>query len=126
MWSIEFVKKHFFSQAIVVDRFVYVSGCLGLDKDSLKIVPGGSGPEMAQTLENMKAILEAAGSCIENVVKVTIFVDDLGDFGIINEEYKKGLIYLYPIGGIGDFGHWEYENFQSYCCFEKKNCATVQ
>ncbi len=67
-----------------------MSGCLGLDKDSLTIVPGGSGPEMAKTLENMKAILEAAGSCIENVVKVTIFVDDLEDFAIINEEYKKG------------------------------------
>lgn len=80
----------FFSQAIVVDRIVYVCGCLGLDKDSLTIVPGGTGCEMAKALENMKAVLEAAGSSIENVVKVTIFVDDLGDIAIINEEYKKG------------------------------------
>lgn len=74
----------------MVDRIVYVSGCLGLDKDSWTIVPGGSGCEMAQALKNMKAILEAAGSCIENVVKVTIFVGDLEDFPVINEEYRKG------------------------------------
>lgn len=56
----------------------------------MTIVPGGSGCEMAKALENMKAILEAAGSCIENVLKVTLFVDDLDEFAIINEEYKKG------------------------------------
>lgn len=67
-----------------------MSGCLGLDKDTRTIVPGGSGPEMAKALKNMKAILEAAGSRIENVVKVSIFVDDLDDFAVINEEYKKG------------------------------------
>lgn len=78
------------SQAIVVGRTVYVSGCVGMDKDTMQLVEGGVVPETVKVLENLKAILEAAGSSIENVVKATIFVEDLGDFAKVNEEYKKG------------------------------------
>lgn len=63
---------------------------MGLDKDTLALVPGGAAPETRKALENMKAILEAAGSSVEKVVKVLIFVVDLADFAGINEEYKKG------------------------------------
>ncbi len=79
------------SQAITIDRTVYVSGCLGLDKDTLTLVSGGAGPEMRKTLENMVGILEAAGSSVDKVVKTMIFVSDLKDFGAINDEYKKGM-----------------------------------
>lgn len=78
------------SQAVVADRTVYVSGCLGLDKNTTTLVPGGAVPEMAKALENLQAVLTAAGSDINKVVKATIFVEDLGDFANINEEYKKG------------------------------------
>lgn len=81
-----------FSQAIIAGRTVYLSGLLGLDKDTLALVPGGAGPEMKKALENMVAILEAAGSSVDKVVKTMIFVDDLKDFGAINDEYKKGKI----------------------------------
>lgn len=67
---------------------------MGLDKDTLTLVPGGAGPEMKKTLENMVAILEAAGSSVENVVKTMIFVSDLKDFGLINDEYKKGSVFI--------------------------------
>lgn len=78
---------------------------MGLDKDTLALVPGGAGPEMRKALENMTAILEAAGSSVEKVVKTLIFVADLKDFGAINEEYKKGRIFLHNrqfpfIGGL--------------------------
>lgn len=53
-------------------------------------MPGGAVPEMAKALENLQAVLEAAGSGVDKVVKATIFVEDLGDFANINEEYKKG------------------------------------
>lgn len=69
---------------------MYVSGCLGLDKNTTTLVPGGAVPEMAKALENLQAVLEAAGSSVDKVVKATIFVEDLGDFANINEEYKKG------------------------------------
>lgn len=62
---------------------------MGLDKNAT-LVSGGAVPEMAKALENLKAILEASGSGVEKVVKATIFVEDLGDFANINEEYKKG------------------------------------
>lgn len=61
-----------------------------MDKDTLKIVPGGAGPEAALALINLGQVLKAAGSSIENVVKTTVFLNDMNDFGIVNEEYKKG------------------------------------
>lgn len=79
-----------FSQAIVANRFVYLSGCVGCDKDTMELVPGGAVPEMAKALEHVKAILEAAGSGVDKVVKATIFLQDMEDFANINEEYKKG------------------------------------
>lgn len=78
------------SQAVVAGRTVYVAGCLGLDKDTMKLVPGGAGAEMRKAFENMNAILEAAGSSADKVTKVNIFVTDMKDFAAINEEYKKG------------------------------------
>lgn len=68
-----------------------MSGCLGLDKETHKLVAGGAGPEMKVALQNLKATLEAAGSGIDKVAKTTIFVQDLGDFATVNEEYKKGI-----------------------------------
>lgn len=76
----------------MVDRTVYVSGCLGLDKDTNTLVQGGAAAEMIQALENLKAILEAAGSSLDKVVKTTVFVEDLADFARVNQEYKKGTI----------------------------------
>lgn len=89
-----FIKRiyHFitFSQAIVVDRTVYVSGCVGMDKDTMKLVEGGVVPETIQVLKNLVAVLEASGSSAEKVIKTTIFVENMGDFALVNEEYKKG------------------------------------
>ncbi|KAJ6642540.1 RutC family protein, partial [Pseudolycoriella hygida] len=79
-----------YNQAVVADGIVYVSGCLGLCKDTNALVSGGAANEMAQALQNMKVILEAAGSGIDKVVKTMIFVDDLADFARVNQEYKKG------------------------------------
>ncbi|XP_055687571.1 rutC family protein UK114 [Lutzomyia longipalpis] len=85
-----------YSQAIVADRTVYVSGCLGLDKDTLKLVPGGIGPETAQALTNLQHVLAAANSGIDKVVKVTVFLGDIGDMPKFNEEYKKVFTHDFP------------------------------
>lgn len=79
-----------YNQAVVADRTVYISGCLGLCKETLKIVPGGPAAETVVALKNMGAVLEAADSGFDRVVKVTIFLNDISDFAAVNEEYKKG------------------------------------
>ncbi|XP_037040894.1 rutC family protein UK114-like isoform X2 [Bradysia coprophila] len=85
-----------FNQAIVVNQTVYLSGCIGINKETSKLVDGGVVPETIKTLENMKGILEAAGSGIDKVVKVTIFVDDMNDFAKVNEEYMKVFTTNFP------------------------------
>lgn len=69
---------------------MYVSGCLGLDKETMKLVPGGPTEQTEKALENLEAILKAADSGVDKVVKNTVFLKDLNDFGAVNEVYKKG------------------------------------
>lgn len=78
------------STAVVVDRTVYISGCLGVDKNTQAIVPGGVLSETKKALENLGLALEAADSGFEKVLKVTIFLNDINDFAVVNEEYKRG------------------------------------
>ncbi|XP_037961221.1 rutC family protein UK114 [Teleopsis dalmanni] len=78
-----------YNQAVVADRTVYVSGCLGLDKNTMQLVAGGAAEQTEMALKNMEAVLVAAGSGVDKVVKNTIFVKDLNDFGTVNEVYKK-------------------------------------
>lgn len=76
---------------MVADRTVYVSGCLGLDKDTGKMVSGGVVPESKLALENLRNVLLASGSDIDKVVKTTVFLQDMEDFSSFNEIYKTGL-----------------------------------
>ncbi|GAB0096158.1 UK114 [Sergentomyia squamirostris] len=84
-----------YSQAIVADRTVYLSGCIGMDNEG-KLVPGGIVPETAQALKNLRTVLEAANSGIEKVLKVTVFLGDIEDMPKFNEEYKKVFTHDYP------------------------------
>lgn len=70
---------------------MYVSGCLGLDRSTGKLVGGGVGAETRMALNNLRAILDASGSSTEKVVKTTIFLNNMEEFGQVNEEYKKGI-----------------------------------
>ncbi|MGE5606319.1 MAG: RidA family protein [Bacteroidota bacterium] len=84
-----------YSQAIKAGNLIFVSGCTGVDpKTGQLIAPGEMRAQTRQTLENIKAILESCGSSLEQVVKVTAFIDDMNEFKDFNEEYshyfKKG------------------------------------
>ena len=77
------------SQAIKVGDMVYLSGQLGNDSATGMLVPGGIGPETRQVCENMKAVLEAAGSSLEKAVKVTIFMADLSEMIEMNNVFNE-------------------------------------
>lgn len=78
-----------YSQAIKANGFVFVSGCIGLHPVEKAIVPGGVGPECRQVLENMKAVLEAAGSDMARVTKTTILLKDMATFAEVNGIYAE-------------------------------------
>jgi 2-iminobutanoate/2-iminopropanoate deaminase len=78
-----------YSQGVVHGDLVFVSGQLGIDPASGDVVDGGIGPQTEQTLKNLGAVLEAAGSSLENVLSASIFLVDLGDFAAMNEVYAR-------------------------------------
>ncbi|HLW47103.1 MAG TPA: RidA family protein [bacterium] len=76
-----------YSQAVVGGGFVYVAGQLALDPRTGQLVPGDVRIQTKRVMENIKAILESAGSSLSNVVKTTVFLRDMNDFGAMNEIY---------------------------------------
>ena len=78
-----------YSQAIKANGLVFVSGQLALVPGGKEIVPGGIAEQTEQVLANLSAILEAAGSSIEQIVKTTVFLQNLDDFAGMNEVYAR-------------------------------------
>jgi 2-iminobutanoate/2-iminopropanoate deaminase len=78
-----------YSQAITANGFVFTAGQLGLEPGAAAPVPGGIGPQTEQALQNLRRILEAAGSSLAQVVKTTVFLQSLDDFGGMNEVYAR-------------------------------------
>jgi len=77
------------SQAIKVGDWLFASGQLGLEVATGKLVAGGIAAETRQVCENLKAVLEAGGSSLEKVVKVTIYMVDLGELMAMNEVFSR-------------------------------------
>jgi 2-iminobutanoate/2-iminopropanoate deaminase len=78
-----------YSQGIKAGGFVFVAGEKGMDPVTQQIVPGGIEPETRRTLENIKAILEEAGSGMDWVVSTFVFMTDLSQFSKMNEIYAE-------------------------------------
>lgn len=78
-----------YSQAVRAGNLVFVSGQIPLDPATGQLVGGDIGVQTEQVLENLAAILEAAGSSLAQVVKATVYLRDLGEFGRMNEVYAK-------------------------------------
>jgi 2-iminobutanoate/2-iminopropanoate deaminase len=78
-----------FPQAVLHGDTVYVSGQVGIDPATGEVVEGGIRAETRRTMENVAAILEAAGSSLESAVKLTVFLTDMDDFGAFNEVYTE-------------------------------------
>lgn len=84
-----------YSQAVLHNGILYVSGQLGIDYVTGEM-PDDFAGQAELVFKNIKAILEAAGMNFGNVLKATIFVQDLGDFAVLNEIYGKQFSQPYP------------------------------
>ncbi|HHW57657.1 MAG TPA: RidA family protein [Clostridia bacterium] len=78
-----------YSQAVMIDGFLYTSGQIAIDPATGEFVEGGIESQTERVLENIKAILKAAGMDLNNVIKTTVFVTNMGDFAKINEIYGR-------------------------------------
>lgn len=78
-----------YSQAIKAGMFVFASGSLGIDPATGEFAPGGVEAQTRQSLENLAAVLSAAGTSLENVVKSTVFLADIDDFAAMNAVYEQ-------------------------------------
>lgn len=78
-----------YSQAVIGNGFVFCSGQIPIDPATGEIVKGSITEQTRQVLSNISAVLAAAGSSMERVVKVTVFLRDMNDFQEMNQEYAK-------------------------------------
>ncbi len=93
MWSVETDKAPAaigpYSQAVTTDGYVFCSGQVALDPATGELVGGTIGDQTRRCLENLSAVLLAAGTSLRHVVKTTIYLTDMGDFAEVNEAYAE-------------------------------------
>lgn len=78
-----------YSQATVHNGIAYLSGQIPLDPVSGQIVPGGIAEQTTRVLDNLRAVLEAAGASLDTVLKTTVFLADMNEFAAMNEVYAR-------------------------------------
>ena len=78
-----------YSQGVIVDGTVYTAGQIALDPESGEVVGRNTAEQTEQVLKNLAAVLEAAGSGLQMVVKTTVYLADMADFPAMNEVYAK-------------------------------------
>ena len=85
-----------YSPAIKIGNMVFLSGSIPLDPVSGQLVAGGITEQTTRVMENIKALLAAAGADLTNVVRTTVFMIDLGEFAAMNEVYASYFAAPYP------------------------------
>ncbi|XP_024116819.1 2-iminobutanoate/2-iminopropanoate deaminase isoform X2 [Oryzias melastigma] len=83
------IRHGIYSQGVLVDRTMYISGQIGMDVVTGQLVEGGVQAQTKQALTNMGEILKAAGCSYNNVVKTTVLLKDINDFNSVNEVYSS-------------------------------------
>ena len=78
-----------YSQAIKANGFVFISGQVAIDPANQQVISGDVSVQTDRVLKNLSGILKAAGSSLEKVVRSTVFLKNMGDFGAMNEVYGK-------------------------------------
>ena len=85
-----------FCQATVANGIVYTSGAMPFDPADGSLVPGGVAEQTRQTMENLKSVLEAAGSSMDRILQTTVYLTDMEKFGEMNEVYATFFGGEYP------------------------------
>jgi 2-iminobutanoate/2-iminopropanoate deaminase len=85
-----------YNQAVRVGDTIYVAGQMAIDPGTNQLVAGDAAAQARRVFENIKAIVEAAGSSMSRVVKTTIFLADMGDFTAVNEVYAAAMQTPFP------------------------------
>ena len=85
-----------YSIGIQFGNLIFTAGQAGIDPQTGEIVPGGIAAETRQVFINLQAILEAAGSSLENVVKTTVFLRDMNEFATMNSVYAEFFTSIFP------------------------------
>lgn len=85
-----------YSQGVKIGNLIFMSGQIPIDPKTGEIVTGDVKKAAKRCILNLKAVLEAAGSSLNNVVKTTVFIKDMNDFAAVNEVYGKYFIENYP------------------------------
>ncbi len=80
-----------YAQAVAVGEWIYCSGQVGLDPATGELVPGGMEVEVDRALDNLQAVLEAAGSGLQSLVRVTVYLTDMREFATLNRIYGERL-----------------------------------
>mgnify|MGYP001378013328 CR=1 FL=1 len=78
-----------YSQAVKLDKLIYSSGQIALDPTTGELVPGGIKEQAKRIMENIKILLEAGGSSLENILKTSIYLTSMDHFGDVNEVYSQ-------------------------------------
>jgi 2-iminobutanoate/2-iminopropanoate deaminase len=78
-----------YSQAIKANGFIYTAGQIPFDPATGQLIEGDVATQTGRVMENLKAIVEAAGSSLDKTVKATVFLTDMGDFSAMNDVYGR-------------------------------------
>ncbi|MFK5950792.1 MAG: RidA family protein [Methylococcales bacterium] len=85
-----------YSQAIKIDNTVYLSGQIPLVPETMEIAEGDISDHIRQVFDNIQAVAEAAGGCLDDIVKLNVFLTDLSNFPIVNEIMAEYFTQSYP------------------------------
>lgn len=86
-----------YSQAVVVEPFVFLSGQIGVDPKTGELVKGGAEQQIKQIFKNIQAILESAGLKFSNITKLTIYLKDISHFSLLNQTMEQLFVLPYPV-----------------------------
>ena len=78
-----------YNQAVVINNLVYLAGQIPIDPKTNEMIKGGVPEQTKMIFQNIKAVLEAAGSSLEKIVKATVFLKDMNDFAAMNAVYAQ-------------------------------------